>query len=103
MNHSTPITAEQRRLAEAAVAAAWEAGCPVASSPHQEIADVCLRRRRSLARRGVDSSDRPSVIRDLAKGMIAAFETAPNLVGPLAVDYEYLASRVLDAVESSRS
>ena len=33
-------------------------------------------------------------IRDLAKGLIARFERAPELVGPLARDYECVAERV---------
>jgi hypothetical protein len=84
------------------VASAWEEGCPVAgSTPEKQTADaaVCLRRLRSLARRGVDSDDRPKVVRDLALGMVAADEQDLRSIGPLIRDYEWLAERVLDAIE----
>ncbi len=96
-----PIPEAVRRRALAAVAAAWEAGCPVADGRPEgqaAIADVCLRRYRSLARRGVRASDRAGQIRDLARGMVAASGQARALIGPLIRDYEWLAEQVLAAI-----
>jgi hypothetical protein len=97
MNGSVEDDRKYRALA--AVAAAWKEGCPVAGPPHEKVAEVCIRRLRSYERRGVGPS-REQRIRDLAKGLIAAFEADPSLVGPLRIDYEYLAGRVHDAIES---
>jgi hypothetical protein len=99
MNKAAPITDEQRRLAEAAVVAAWEEGCPVAGGPPEKTADICLRRWQSLSRRKVNADVRADVIRDLARGLISAFEPDAKLVGPLIVDYEHVAGRVLDAID----
>lgn len=83
----------------AAVAAAWEAGCPVAGSDparHAAIARRAVRRWRSGSRRGVPADGR---VADLARGLIAAFEPDPGLVGPLARDYEYLATQIATALD----
>jgi hypothetical protein len=91
------------RLLEAvtnAIAACWEEGSPVAGqSPDRwgEIAHVAVRRIRSFDRRGVANDDRQSQVRDIALGLIAALESDPDLVGPLIVDYEYVAQKALDA------
>ena len=101
MAKQPPIPDEMRRRAVAAVAAAWQAGCPVAGwRPESQAAaaEVCLRRYRSLARRNVDSADRPAQIKDLARGMVEAFEPDLKLVGPLIRDYEWLAEQVLAAI-----
>ena len=102
MTKRRPIPDEMRRRAVAAVAAAWESGCPVAGSRPElqaAAAEVCLRRYRSLARRNVDSDDRPAQIKDLARGMALAFEPDLKLAGPLIRDYEWLAEQVLAAIK----
>jgi hypothetical protein len=99
MGKLPPIPLDQRRRAEAAVERAWQEGCPVAGPPHAKAADVCIRRWRSLERRGINRTDRSKMIHDLAIGLVSAFENDPKLVGPLIVDYEHLAERVLDAIE----
>jgi hypothetical protein len=76
-------------------------GSPVAgqSADHwQDIAHVAIRRIRSFDRRGVSSTDRRLQIRDIAQGFVAAFESDPNLVGPLIIDYEHVAQKTLDAL-----
>ncbi|WP_171470653.1 hypothetical protein [Frigoriglobus tundricola] len=90
-----------RRRAVAAVAAAWESGCPVAGwrpADQAAIADVCLRRYGSLGRRRVGASDRAGQVRDLARGLVEASGQDRGLVGPLIRDYEWLAERVLSAI-----
>lgn len=101
MSKSKPIPDAVRRRAIAAVAAAWESGCPVAAwqlGQEAVIADICLRRYHSLARRSVAADDRAAQIRDLAHGMAQAFEPDHRHVGPGMRDYEWLAERVLDAI-----
>jgi len=101
-----PISESLRNRAVAAVAAAWESGCPVAGSqPEQQaaIADVCLRRHASLNRRGVPLSDRPAQIRDLARGMVQASGQTARAIGPLMRDYEWLAEKVLAAIASEHA
>ena len=93
----TPEELIQR--AELAIVAAWGEGCPVAGPPHDKAAKTCIRRWRSFSRRGV-GEDRDQRVRDMAKGLVAVFENRPDLVGPVLVDYEYLAERVLDAIET---
>jgi hypothetical protein len=98
---SKPISEVVRLRAVAAVAAAWEAGCPVADwrpEGQAAIADVCLRRFGSLARRGVSLSDRGGQIRDLARGLVEASGQDRGLVGPLIRDYEWLAEQVLAVI-----
>ena len=101
MPKAKPIPPEFRQRAVDAVAAAWAAGCPVADwrpSGQAKIADVCLRRYRSLTRRGVAGDDRAAQVRDLARGLIEALEEDRKLVGPLIRDYEWLAEQVLAAI-----
>lgn len=81
---------------EDVVRAAWEDGCPVASKP-EKIAPIARRRWHSFASRNIDADDFESRIEDLAKGLIAACEANPRLVGPLTADYLWL-SRQLAAV-----
>jgi hypothetical protein len=80
----------------AAIAQAWEEGCPVASRP-EAIAAIAIRRWLSSGRRGLKASDVEGRIRDLAKGLISQFEPDPALVGPLRRDYEFLAGRIAEA------
>jgi hypothetical protein len=96
-----PVPEEIRRRAVAAVAAAWEAGCPVAGwrpEDHAAAADVCLRRYGSLARRGVAADDRAGHVRDLARGLVQASGEDRRMVGRLMRDYEWLAEQVLAAI-----
>ncbi len=96
-----PIAAGLRQRAVAAVAAAWQAGCPVADcrpDGQATIADTCLRRYRSLDRRGVAANDRAAQIRDLARGLVEASGEDHVLIGPLMRDYEWLAAPVLAAI-----
>jgi len=96
-----PIPDAVRQRAIAAVAAAWQAGCPVAGwQPEVQMksAEICLRRYRSLARRGVSEHDRAGQVRDLARGLVEAWEQEPKLIGPLIRDYEWLAGQVLTAI-----
>jgi hypothetical protein len=96
-----PIPEAVRRRAAAAVAAAWESGCPVADwrpDGQAAIADVCLRRYGSLARRGVEAGDRGAQVRDLARGLVEASGQDRALAGPLIRDYEWLAEQVLAAI-----
>jgi hypothetical protein len=79
-----------------AVRAAWADGCPVAAKP-DEIAPAAFRRIRSAGRRGVRAGDSEAQVRDLANGLIAAFENNPALVGRLKADYLWLARRIMEA------
>lgn len=69
---------------------AQDDGNPVAE-PSEEYARIAFRRWSSFANRGLDAADREARIRDLAKGLVTYFENEPELVGPLKVDYEYVA------------
>ncbi|MEU7711465.1 hypothetical protein ACIA8B_04950 [Micromonospora chalcea] len=86
-----------------ALADLWENGCPVPAPEHQDrLADVGLRRWRSVARRHrgrrLGPDDR---FRDLVRGLVAAFEPDPARVGPLVRDYECVARVIVDAVTST--
>ncbi|MBC9001385.1 hypothetical protein [Micromonospora aurantiaca (nom. illeg.)] len=86
-----------------ALADLWANGCPVpAPELHERLADVGLRRWRSVARRHrgrrLGPDDR---LRDLVRGLVAAFEPDPKLVGPLVRDYECVARAIADAVTST--
>lgn len=81
-----------------AVEAAWEAGSPVAGSdPTRQaaIARRAVRRWNSAPRRRVAADRR---VADLTDGLIAVFGPKPELVGPLARDYEYLAGQIAAAL-----
>ena len=87
-----------------AVSAAWAEGCPVAGQAEEtriSIVTIAIRRFRSFDRRGVQPHDRDAQIRDLARGLVAQLEKQPDLVGPLMTDYEYLSSKILDAIQES--
>ena len=86
-----------------ALTLAWNSGSPVAGQSieqRREIAVVVLRRIRSFRRRGAPIHDRGFCVRDLAKGLVACCEAEPKLVGPLMRDYEFVASRLLDAYQT---
>ncbi|MFG1936373.1 hypothetical protein [Micromonospora tulbaghiae] len=80
----------------------WANGCPVPAPEHRErLADVGVRRWRSVARRHRGrrlSTDQR--IQDLVRGLVAAFEPDRALVGPLVRDYECVA-RVIAGVMTS--
>ena len=92
------VSPEARARVVAAIAKAWNEGCPVAGRP-EEIAPIAIQRWCSSSRRGVKPSDRKGRIRDLAKGLVAYFDFEPTLVGPLSKDYGYLAECVAEALE----
>lgn len=101
MAKAKPIPKAVRRRAVAAVAAAWESGCPVTDwrpEGQAAIAEVCLWRYGSLARRGVGAGDRAAQVRDLSRGLVEAAGQDRGLVGPFIRDYEWLAERVLAAI-----
>jgi hypothetical protein len=58
---------------------AWAAGSPVAHPPHDDTARIALRRYASIANRDVDATDTAARVRDLAKGLVAAFERDPKI------------------------
>lgn len=82
-----------------AVDACWDKGSPVVGqTPEswQNVAHVAIRRMRSFTRRKISSTDHAAQVRDIAMGLIAAFENDPKLVGPMISDYEYVAERILE-------
>ena len=81
----------------AAVRAAAEEGCPVAGNAEAK-ARIAIRRWGSYKNRGVNEDDLNARTRDLAKGLAHHFEQDPSLVGPLIIDYEYLASRIAEVL-----
>jgi hypothetical protein len=90
--------------ATAAIGVCRDEGSPVAGdSPErwQEIAYVAIRRIRSFERRGLSERDRTAKVRDLGQRLVEQFEDDPDLVGPLIIDYEYLAAKVLDVVAAA--
>ena len=79
----------------------YATGSPVARPPHGDTARIALRRCASIANRGVGSADKPDRVRDLAKGLVAAFERDPKVVGPLMRDYEWLAALIIDRLDQN--
>lgn len=76
---------------------------PILSPGSREtLAVIGLRRARSLARRHrrPQRLSRQDIVRDLVKGLISAREPGPELVRPLATDYECVAETILLAVEA---
>ncbi|MEU5826663.1 hypothetical protein [Micromonospora tulbaghiae] len=86
-----------------ALADLWANGCPVPAPEHQErLADVGVRRWRSVARRHRGrrlSTDQR--IQDLVRGLVAAFEPDRALVGPLVRDYECVARAIAGVMTSA--
>src|SRR4051794_11719089 len=98
MSKFKEIDAAVLRDAAAAIGACWNEGSPIAGNSTErwrEIAHTAIRRIRSFDRRGIAACDRAAQIRDIGKGLVDQFEDSPELVGPLIVDYEYLAEKVL--------
>src|SRR5262245_54340838 len=86
-----------------ALTRAFDDGSPVSGQSlerRRDIAVAALRRIRSFRRRRVPNDDRSSCIRDLAKGLVNYLEAEPDLVGPLMKDYQFVASRLLDAYQT---
>jgi len=81
----------------AAIRAAAEEGCPVAGNAEGK-ARIAIRRWGSYKNRGLKENDLRARTRDLAKGLAQNFEQDPSLVGPLMIDYEHLASRIVDVL-----
>ena len=83
---------------------AWAQGSPVAgsgSTQRAEIAAVARRRIQSFLGRGVPDADASLQIVDLAKGLVAHFESNPELVGPLIKDYQHIAGLLLERYRSA--
>jgi hypothetical protein len=100
MSKNPRIEPRQLEAVVEAVAACWEEGSPVTgqSAEHwSEIAHVAIRRIRSFDRRGIARGDRRSQVRDIARGLVAALESDAGMVGPLIIDYEYVAEKSLEA------
>ena len=87
----------------AALTRAFDDGSPVSGQyleRRRDIAVAALRRIRSFRRRRVPNDDRSSCIRDLAKGLVDYLEAKSDLVGPLMKDYQFVATRLLDAYQN---
>ena len=70
----------------------------VRSETRDEMISIAWRRWQSFDRRHKPrSNDTDARVEDLAKGLCAAFEAEPKLVGPLMTDYRHTAS-ILGAV-----
>jgi hypothetical protein len=78
----------------AAVAAAWDAGCPMAGQTpkeFEEAADVAIRRWGSVTRRHRKPLTHEQRVEDLAKGLRDRLDPNPELVGREMAEYRYLA------------
>jgi hypothetical protein len=86
MSKLKPIDDAVRRRAIAAVADASNSGNPMAGQTEETqsaIAETCLRRFRSLGRRGVSADDRAGQIGDLTEGLIGQhFGRDRKMLGP---------------------
>ena len=94
-----PIDPSIREALVRALEEAWESGSPVAGSTSEarhRIALIAARRMASFPRRNVPDDDRQRQVRDLARGLAAAFEPDPKLVGELIRDYRYVSELLLD-------
>lgn len=95
------MTEPTREAVLRGLAALRAQGCPIVADPqcHERLADVGLRRWRSVAHRHrgrrLGPDDR---FRDLVRGLVAAFEPDRALVGPLVRDYERVARVIADAM-----
>jgi len=101
MSKLAKIDAKLLQSVASAVKACWEEGSPVAGQTEdswQEAARVAIKRIRSFSRRDIPSNDPVAQVRDVAQGLAATFEADQKLLGPLMIDYEYVASKLLEAV-----
>lgn len=81
-----------RAAAQSALEQLWQDGSPVVRPDTiDEIVARGWRRWTSYRRRHPRGDNPEARIEDLAKGLCAAFESTPDLVGPLMVDYRHLA------------
>jgi hypothetical protein len=100
-----PLTDDDAARVVAVIAEASRAGSPVAAKDdngQRDMAAVALRRWSSFERRAKKKpSDMDARVEDLAKGLRDAYEVDRNLVGPLIVDYRWLAERIAAALASS--
>ncbi|MGC4893790.1 hypothetical protein [Micromonospora sp. DT31] len=97
------MTEQARAAVMRALADLWADGCPVPAPEWQErLADVGLRRWRSVARRhGQRRLSPDDRIQDLVRGLVAAFEPDRARVGPLVRDYECVARAVAEVMTST--
>ena len=92
--------AARRIAAVAAIAAASDAGSPVAGFSEADFelrADLAMRRWDSWSRRNSRPPSHADRVEDLAKGPRDRFETDPRLTGPLMEDYRHLAGQIAAA------
>ncbi|MFJ8581332.1 hypothetical protein [Micromonospora sp. NPDC093277] len=93
-----------RAVALAALTDLWDQGCPIAAPDDRErLVDIGLRRWHSFHRRHprIHQPSHEARVRDLVRGLVEAVEAEPQLVGPLAKDYECVAEAIAAAVASS--
>lgn len=91
----------RRSAAATAVAAAADAGCPVAGVPETDFrttADFAIRRWDGITRRHRRALTADDRVEDLAKGLRDRFEGDRRLVGSLMQDYRFLAARIAEAL-----
>ena len=96
------LISQYEEVVVATIDEAWNSGCPIAGHAGV-LAPVAVRRWQSFHRRLGDKPDFDAKVQDLAKGIIAAQESDPSLIGPLKKDYLFLAERIaiaLDKIES---
>lgn len=101
--HPSKAETQLRGAVIEAVEAAYEEGCPVACGglvEWEEIADVAIRRWRSIGRRRSKRIVHADRVEDLAKGLRDHFSPDRRLVGPLMTDYRCLASRIADVLSA---
>ncbi|MER7587146.1 hypothetical protein ABTW72_06375 [Micromonospora sp. NPDC127501] len=94
-----------RAVALTALTELWEQGCRIASPDERDrLVNIGLRRWHSFHRRHprIRQPSHEARIRDLVRGLIAAVELEPGLVGPLVKDYECVAEAIAAAAAPSR-
>lgn len=85
-----------------AIEAAYLEACPVANgdpNTQVKVAEVAIRRWLCSSHRGVEPKNRDARIMDLAKGLAAFLEADQKLIGPLILDYQYLASKIAATIQ----
>ncbi len=99
VSKSRMTTPDLIEIARQVVATAWEEGSPIARDS-EAFAPIAVRRWRSAARRGIRLTDSEARVRDLAMGLVEAFDD-PATVGPLVEDYRWLARQIHDALDAA--